>query len=105
MVAPHAFTTTKLGRVASSRSVGATITFKMDSDATHNMHGNVELCHNPLANFDSSRRIRIGIANGVIICAEGCGRLIEGGLLSEEVWRVPDIGNKGLSSIWLARLN
>jgi hypothetical protein len=100
VVAPQACPTVSFGSIASSRSVGAMVTFEIDSDATHNMHGNVEFCHTALDNFDPSRRMRIEVANGGIIYAEGCGRLTEGGLLTKDVWCVPSIGNRGLLSTW-----
>jgi hypothetical protein len=87
---------------ASGGSEGAAVFFEIDSDATHSMHGSAEFCQTRLVNFDSTRRLQLTVANGDVIYGEGCGRLVEGGLLTEEVWYVPSIGDRGVLSVWPA---
>ena len=89
----------------SARLGGPKITFEIDSDATHTMHGNLDVCRAFLVDFDPTRRMQIQVANGEFIYGEGCGRLAEGGLLTEEVWHVPGIGNRGLLSTFPAVAN
>ena len=62
------------------------------------MLGSPELCRTILADFDARRILIIDAPGGQTIYAQGCGRLVEGGLLTEEVWCVPAIGDRGLLS-------
>ena len=69
------------------------------------MHENLDVCRASLVDFDPTRRMQIQVANREFIYGEGCGRLAEGGLLTEEVWHVPGIGNRGLLSTFPAVAN
>jgi hypothetical protein len=62
------------------------------------MLGSLELCRAILADFDASRILMISAPGGQIVYGKGCGRLIEGGILTEEIWCVPAIGDRGLLS-------
>ena len=74
------------------------VTFEVDTGATHSMLGSLELCRTILADFDARRILMIDAPGGQTIYAQGCGRLVEGGILTEEVWCVPAIGERGLLS-------
>jgi hypothetical protein len=95
LVTPQEF-----GVEASGGSEGAVVSFDIVSYTSHNMHGDVEFCRSALVDFDPTRRMQMCMPNGEVVSAEGCGRLIEGGLLTKEVWCVPAIGNRGLLSTW-----
>jgi len=84
---------------ASGGSEGAAVIFEIDSDAAHSMHGSAEFCQTKLINFDSTRRLRLAVANGKVVYGEGRGYLLEGGLLTKKVWYVPLIGNRGVLSV------
>ena len=80
------------------RPTKSRITFEVDTGATHSMLGSLELCRAILADFDASRILMISAPGGQIVYGKGCGRLIEGGILTEEIWCVPAIGDRGLLS-------
>jgi hypothetical protein len=89
--------------------MGTVVVFEIDTDASHNMHSDEDFCKTYLVDYDESKRLRIQVANGEYVYAVGCGRLPEGGLLTEEVYCVPGIRDGdhhlGLLSTWPGMVN